>query len=79
MGAEFEVNSLEDMCSLMCDNYIPEKQKKGFWQVFDKDNITLREWWDINTCSECGNGGKNFKKFRYCPYCGVRMEESDTE
>lgn len=26
MGAEFQVDTLEDMCSLMCDNTIPTKQ-----------------------------------------------------
>ena len=25
MGIEIEVNSIEDMCSLMCDNVIPEQ------------------------------------------------------
>ena len=31
MGIEIEVNTLEDMCALMCDNRIPEKkdQKDG--------------------------------------------------
>jgi hypothetical protein len=28
MGAEFTVESLEDMCSLMCDNYIPERKNE---------------------------------------------------
>lgn len=27
MGIEIEVNSLEDMCALMCDNVIPKKKK----------------------------------------------------
>ncbi len=28
MGKEFVVNSLEDMCALMCDNYIPEENEE---------------------------------------------------
>ena len=27
MGKEFVVESLEDMCLLMCDNYIPKRRK----------------------------------------------------
>lgn len=29
MGLEIEVNSLEDMCLLMCDNVIPKKKPRG--------------------------------------------------
>lgn len=28
MGIEIEVNSLEDMCALMCDNRIPKRKPK---------------------------------------------------
>ena len=28
MGMEFQVDSLEDMCALMCDNVIPERRSK---------------------------------------------------
>lgn len=28
MGMEIEVNSLEDMCALMCDNRIPKQKPK---------------------------------------------------
>jgi len=28
MGKEIEITSLEDMCSLMCDNQIPEKPRE---------------------------------------------------
>ena len=28
MGMEIEVNSLEDMCALMCDNRLPRKKPK---------------------------------------------------
>lgn len=31
MGKEFVVNSLEDMCNLMCDNYIPEEKEEEKW------------------------------------------------
>lgn len=27
MGATFEVNTLEEMCDLMCDNRVPERYK----------------------------------------------------
>lgn len=37
MGAEFQVDSLEDMCSLMCDNYIPIKEKRD--QMTNKEAI----------------------------------------
>ena len=37
MGAEFQVDSLEDMCSLMCDNYIPIKEKHD--QMTNKEAI----------------------------------------
>ena len=29
MGIEIEVNSLEDMCLLMCDNVLPNKKARG--------------------------------------------------
>jgi hypothetical protein len=28
MGAEFTIDTLEDMCSLMCDNCIPKRKNK---------------------------------------------------
>ena len=28
MGIEIEINSLEEMCMLMCDNQIPEPKKE---------------------------------------------------
>lgn len=28
MGLEIQVDTLEDMCALMCDNYIPKKGEK---------------------------------------------------
>lgn len=31
MGKEFKVSSLEDMCNLMCDNYIPEEEEKWYF------------------------------------------------
>ena len=29
MGMEVTIDSLEDMCSLMCDNRIPKKERKN--------------------------------------------------
>lgn len=29
MGIEIEVNSLEDMCALMCDNVIPKRMQNA--------------------------------------------------
>ena len=29
MGKEFVVESLEDMCNLMCDNYIPKEKNNN--------------------------------------------------
>ena len=31
MGKEFQVNSLEDMCDLMCNNYICEDEPEEKW------------------------------------------------
>ena len=31
MGMEIQVNSLEDMCDLMCNNYIKEDNKEQKW------------------------------------------------
>ena len=37
MGVEFVVDNMEDMCRLMCDNYIPERRRDG------RDEILLSE------------------------------------
>lgn len=31
MGMEFQVETLEDMCDLMCGNHIPAKKRKNYW------------------------------------------------
>lgn len=41
MGKEFVVSSLEDMCSLMCDNVIPKQSNR-------KDSKSMTE------CFHCG-------------------------
>ena len=39
MGIEFTVNSLEEMCDLMCDNKIPDRCVNSEYKVVDeKDN-----------------------------------------
>lgn len=42
MGATFEVNSLEEMCDLMCDNKIPRRKKpmKNTKYLFDENTMT---------------------------------------
>ena len=41
MGIEIEVDSLEDMCALMCDNIIPRKGTKMKQEV---DSIDFGKW-----------------------------------
>lgn len=52
MGIEINVDSLEDMCALMCDNRLPKKKKKkekGAHQIAPstpapcKDSISLKK------------------------------------
>lgn len=31
MGMTFEVDTLEDMCDLMCNNHMPTKKRKNYW------------------------------------------------
>ena len=38
MGKEFVVNNLEDMCSLMCDNCIPEEEEWIFTFGYDQEH-----------------------------------------
>lgn len=42
MGMEIQIDTLEDMCSLMCDNVIPErkddKEDGGKENVYGEDN-----------------------------------------
>lgn len=71
MTNEALVDAIEDLPS------VNPQQKTGFWCGYDKNDITLWNWWDINTCSICGNGGKHYNKFRYCPNCGAKMESGD--
>lgn len=42
MGKEFQVNSLEDMCDLMCNNYLPED--------CEEENMEADDW--IHEASE---------------------------
>ena len=42
MGMEIQVNSLEDMCALMCDNVIPKRSKR-MKLIIDIDEYDL-EW-----------------------------------
>lgn len=40
MGMEFEVTSLEDMCSLMCDNAIPKKKRRQRMTTKEHEEFT---------------------------------------
>lgn len=42
MGMEFEVNSLEDMCALMCDNVIP--RRKEFMITAKVNNLPSKKY-----------------------------------
>lgn len=42
MGKEFVVESLEDMCSLMCDNYLPRRRgKQAHTETLDSEMVNL--------------------------------------
>ena len=45
-----------------------ENQKTGHWIKDEEMSIMF----DIWKCSECGGGGD--KHFKYCSYCGAKME-----
>ncbi|MBO7733858.1 MAG: hypothetical protein J6S67_14945 [Methanobrevibacter sp.] len=45
-----------------------ENQKTGHWIKDEEMSIMF----DIWKCSECGGGGD--KHFKYCSYCGSKME-----
>ena len=34
MGKTFKVNSEEELCAMMCDNYIPEEEPKWYYFTF---------------------------------------------
>ena len=34
MGETFKVNSLEEMCDMMCDNVVPKEKKKWYYFTF---------------------------------------------
>ena len=48
MGREFIVSSLEDMCDLMCDNYIPEENADDYCFITGDD--CNKEYED---CADC--------------------------
>ena len=58
MGKEFAVETLEDMCSLMCDNRIPAKKKKkprvNIQEILD-EIMELAEFHSSNLVSMDGN------------------------
>lgn len=39
MGAEFQVNSLEDMCEAMCNNNIPTQEQKNWIFTFGSGQL----------------------------------------
>lgn len=39
MGIEIQVNSLEEMCDLMCDNRLPQRGEKKMSRLIDADEL----------------------------------------
>lgn len=91
MGKEFVVNSLEELCDLMCNNRLPEQgireicenckydrkdPKKGHWI-----NMEISINGDMSAeCDKCGCIVRNSftnNAINYCPNCGVRMESEE--
>ena len=62
MGIEIEINSLEDMCALMCDNRIPKKRGKDNEKC--RGNGIICDRYD---CVEETNNskGRNDKRIQY--------------
>lgn len=77
MGAEFEVGSLEEMCRLMCDNYVPRRKPHKCGEC---------KWLSDEKCTigyKCVNPGKRWRsrtamwKYKHTPAC--RMFEIKEE
>lgn len=48
---------------------VPSAERKGKWIY--KNGAVVYPWWECYECSECGARSGLFK---FCPYCGARME-----
>jgi hypothetical protein len=62
-----ERTRLEDLTAFIWE--LPSVQPTrttGKWETFVED---------YNKCSKCGEMGKFYRIYKYCPNCGARMEE----
>lgn len=58
----------------MCFPQKEKKQKTGHWITREiEDTMRWKE------CSECHSEYPNMNGLKYCPNCGVKMEESEGE
>ena len=66
-----EINTLEEMCDLMCDNKLPED--KGMYECF---NCGCRSviWDNDFMFDECGYEGYGIVHFCHCQNCGAEIE-----
>ena len=75
MGKEFIVNSLEDMCDLMCGNKIPEGDSKfmsGLYECFHCLQNTVI--WDADfDFSDYGEEGEGVIHECHCTNCGAQI------
>lgn len=66
MGMEFEVGSLEELCDLMCNNYIPKKKKGARMNHICADiecPFFLTETGKTISCEGVEDGTKNLMRF----------------
>jgi hypothetical protein len=66
-----ERTRLEDLTTFIWE--LPSVQPTrptGKWETFVED---------YNKCSKCGEMGKFYRIYKYCPNCGAKMGESENE
>ena len=71
-----EDKNLEEIVSEL-PSVNPQEPKTGHWIDTDSKDF---EFHRVYKCSECGNTEIEYPEsihghFRYCPYCGARMED----
>lgn len=76
MGLTIEVNTLEEMCALMCDNEIP-KNKKMNKQITMSDYLDNKQKPIAEPVT--GNPNKRFEIIYkcYCPKCNKLLKRSE--
>ena len=67
MGLEIQVDSLDDMCALMCDNTIPRKRGKNMNQLERYAINQLRDFFSKGLDKGLSYGGKHREDKRFVP------------